>query len=95
VDAQETHTHEFLGQIFDFFQTDNLPVKLMAIASRIAAKDDQKRLARFLGEGACRVEVVMPTLLRRHFGRRALRDGGGGKTADEDAGQEESVHVAL
>ncbi len=71
-DANQAHADELVGEVLDLFQTDNLPVKLVAIPSRIAAEDHHHRLARLLRLHACRLQRGMPTLLRGNLAGRAL-----------------------
>ena len=44
-DADQTNADELVREIVDFFQTDNLQVKLLAVPSRIAAKNHHHGLA--------------------------------------------------
>jgi hypothetical protein len=45
VDARQPDPDELVGNIFEAFQTDNLPVKFQARRSRHAAYDDHERFA--------------------------------------------------
>jgi hypothetical protein len=81
VDARQTDPDELVSNVFDLFETDNLPVKKMAVRSRDAAHDDHQWLAAFArpvlpllqaGEPAvacrlCRVAPA-PKLRRRRSG---------------------------
>jgi hypothetical protein len=45
-DARQPDAHELVSDVFDALKTDNLPVVLEAVNSRLAAQDDHERLAR-------------------------------------------------
>jgi hypothetical protein len=48
IDARQADADEFIGNVANAFQTDNLPVKLFAVHSGDAAQDNHQWLARFL-----------------------------------------------
>jgi hypothetical protein len=49
VDSRKTDANELVGDVFDTFKTDNLPVKLAARQSRRTTHDDHEGLAGFPG----------------------------------------------
>ncbi|MSQ97159.1 MAG: hypothetical protein EXR98_21760 [Gemmataceae bacterium] len=73
LDAQEADADELTGEIVDLLQTDNLPVKRVAIPSGVAAKHKHERLAGLLRQRFRGAQVGQPALLRRDLGRLALR----------------------
>ena len=63
VDAGQPNSNELIGDIFDLFQTDNLPVKLSAVNSRDATKNHHKGLSALLGLLDSVVEIQYPPVL--------------------------------
>jgi hypothetical protein len=61
VDLRETDADKLVGDVFELFQTDNLPVIFTAVNSRHAAEDDHERFAGLGGLGLALFEGGQPT----------------------------------
>jgi hypothetical protein len=59
-DAHQTHPDKLIGDIADLVQTNNLLVKVPAVRSGLAAKNDHHRLAGLPGQGPCREVIGVP-----------------------------------
>jgi hypothetical protein len=62
IDAREPDADEALGDVFDLLQTDNLPVKLAAGRSRLAAQHHHQRLAALARLGLALFEAAQPAV---------------------------------
>jgi hypothetical protein len=65
VDLRQADTNEAVGQIANAFETDNLPVKGAAIASRRAPHHNHQRLAALLRTLLALTKTEEPAVFRR------------------------------
>src|SRR5262245_36072950 len=65
VEAGQPNANEFVGEVFDAFETDNLPVKLPASDSRVAPQNHHERFAVFSRLGLAFLEIKDPTVSYR------------------------------
>jgi hypothetical protein len=65
VEAGQPDANELVGEVFDAFETDYLPVKLPASNSRIAPQDHHERLGVFSRLGLAFLEAENPTVPER------------------------------
>jgi len=86
VDAREANADELFGLGLDLVETDNLPVKFMAVRSGDAAEDDHEGLAGAAGGVEASLVAGQPAVLGA--GLAAAAAGlGGGQRRGEQAGQ--------
>jgi hypothetical protein len=62
IDASQTNSNESIGQFFKALETDNLPVKFIAVRSRYTAQHNHQRFAAHPRLGAAFFEVEDPTV---------------------------------
>src|SRR5207248_8220964 len=62
VNAGQPDADEPVGEVFEAFQTDNLPVKLAAVRSGDAADDHHERLAGLQGLGPALLKTGEPAV---------------------------------
>jgi hypothetical protein len=65
VQARQPDANEFVSEVLDAFETDNLPVKLPAGNSGIAAQDHHERFAVFLRPGLALLQAENPAVPER------------------------------
>ena len=62
LNLNQPDANELVGDVFDVFQTNNLSVKVLAIASGDTSKDDHHRLFGMDGGPFCSFVVELPTV---------------------------------
>ena len=90
-DLHEAHPDESVGEVSDFFQTNNLLVPLMTVPSGIATKHEEERFARLPCRRLGAIEVRVPAELPR--GLRGLRLRESGRGGEKKAPQDESANL--